>query len=118
MGLLAVEPGKDGVLRQAFTVRLKLGCLEEWRRRHAHIWPDLIEEEQRSGVISITIFEKDPILFVYSEVLAEDSWDRLIESEVHKRWVDYMSDLSASALPDNTVDRNELPEVFHKVFIL
>lgn len=105
------------LLREAFIVRLKPGCLAEWRRRHEVIWPELVEQERRCGVVQMTIFEADPILYVYSEVLERSSWDKLIQTEVHKRWVEYMADLSASSLDDSTVAREDLPEVFHRVYI-
>lgn len=105
------------LLREAFIVRLKPGCLAEWRRRHEVIWPELVEQERLCGVVQMTIFEADPFLFVYSEVLEPSSWDKLIQTDAHKRWVEYMADLSASSLEDSTVSRTGLPEVFHRVYI-
>lgn len=105
------------LLREAFIVKLKPGCLAEWRRRHEVIWPELVEQERLCGVAQMTIFEADPLLYVYSEVLDATSWDRLIQTDAHKRWVEYMADLSASSLEDSTVSRTDLPEVFHRVYI-
>lgn len=104
------------VIREAFTVRLKPGALTEWTRRHEEVWPELLEEQARCGFLSMTVFADDPILFVFSEVLAPDSWSRLIATPVHKRWVEAMRDLSESARDDSTVERAGLPEVLHLDF--
>jgi len=105
------------MLREAFTVRLKTDSLTEWRKRHQDIWPELAEAERQCGVVWMSIFESDPILFVYSEVLRDTSWDELIATDVHKRWVEWMAPLMESAQPDDTVNRHGLPEVFHRVYM-
>lgn len=112
---MSEEPGRT-VIREAFTVRLKPGALAEWTRRHEAVWPELLEEQGRCGFLSMTVFADDPILFVFSEVLAPDSWSRLIDTPVHKRWVEAMRDLSESARDDSTVERGALPEVLHLDF--
>lgn len=112
-----MEGGADPeVIREAFTVRLKEGALQEWVRRHEAIWPDLLEEQQRCGFVSMSVFAADPLLFVFSEVLFPDSWTRFIDTDVHKRWVEAMRDLSESARDDSTMDRGGLPEVLHLAF--
>ena len=108
------EPVKHvGAHRQAFRVRLKGGALAEWRRRHEEVWPDLLDEQARCGFSWMTVFADDLDLYVVSEVTSPDAWDRLVETDVHKRWVDAMRDLSESALPDSTMVRVSLPEVLH-----
>lgn len=104
------------VLREAFTVRLKPGALDEWVRRHEAIWPELLEEQERCGFVSMTVFAADPLLFVHSEVTAPDSWERFIDSDVHRRWVAAMRDLSESARDDDTMNRGGMPEVLHLSF--
>ena len=113
-----MESGDDGmtVRREAFTVRLKPGVLAEWVRRHDGIWPDLLAEQRRCGFNWMTVYAADPVLVVTSEVTAPDAWERLVDTEVHKQWVETMRDLSESALPDSTMDRVNLPEVLHLDF--
>jgi L-rhamnose mutarotase len=93
-------------------MRLKPGGLAEYKRHHDAIWQELVEEIERSGIGQITIFENDPVLFLYSEIVDEEAWDRLWRSEVHDRWAEIMNPLMHFN-EDGIVDSNELREVFH-----
>jgi L-rhamnose mutarotase len=100
------------VIRRAFTMQLKPGGLEEYRRHHDEIWPELVAEIERSGIGQITIFEADPLLVLYSEVGDVESWDRLWASEVHGRWGTIMNEFMAVDDEGAPVS-GELREVFH-----
>ena len=65
------------MIRRTFTMRLKSGGLEEYRRHHASIWAELVAEIEKQGIAQISIFENDPHLFLYSEITDEEAWDRL-----------------------------------------
>ena len=65
------------MMRRAFTMRLKPGSLAEYTRNHNEIWPELVEKIERSGIATITTFEQDPVLFLFSEITDEAAWDRL-----------------------------------------
>ena len=98
--------------RRAFTMRLKPGGLAEYKRHHDEIWQELVDEIERSGIGQITIFEADPVLFLYSEIYDEEAWDKLWHSEIHDRWAEVMNPLMEFR-PDGIVDSSELREVFH-----
>jgi len=100
------------MIRKAFTMRLKPGGLDEYHRHHDEIWDELVAEIQRQGIAQITIFENDPVLFLYSEIADEDAWDRLWHSEVHDRWGQVMNPLMEFG-PDGIVASSELREVFN-----
>ena len=100
------------MIRRAFTMRLKPGGLAEYRRNHDAIWPELVEEIERQGIAQITIFENDPVLFLYSEISDEAAWDRLWASETHDRWAEVMNPLMEFRA-DGVVDSTEVREVFH-----
>lgn len=75
------------MLRYAFTMKLRPGAYAEYKHLHDTIWPELVEEIERCGVISMSIFEEGPErLFLYSEVRDPETWARLRDSEVHQRW--------------------------------
>jgi L-rhamnose mutarotase len=99
------------MIRRAFTMRLRPGSLAEYRRHHDNIWPELVEEIEKSGIASITIFENDPILFLFSEIHDEEAWDKLWHSEVHDRWGEVMQPLMEFN-EEGIVDSSELREVF------
>jgi L-rhamnose mutarotase len=99
-------------LRSAFRVYLKAGALDEWVAAHRAVWPDLLRVQGECGFHWMTIYAEDETsLVVVSEVTDDGAWDRLIETDVHKRWVESLAHLSESSLPDSTVARETLPEV-------
>jgi L-rhamnose mutarotase len=100
------------MIRRAFTMRLKPGGLAEYRRRHDAIWPELVAEIERDGIATFTIFENDPVLFLYSEIRDEQAWDRLWGSAIHDRWSELMNPLMEFR-DDGIVDSSVLGEVFH-----
>jgi L-rhamnose mutarotase len=99
------------MIRRAFTMRLKPGSLAEYKRHHDAIWPELVAEIERQGIAQISIFENDPVLFLYSEIRDEDAWDRLWHTENHDRWGEIMNPLMEFR-PDGIVDSTVLREVF------
>ena len=99
------------MLRKAFTMRLKPGALAEYMRQHSEIWPELVEEIERSGIATITTFEQDPVLFLFSEIKNEDAWDRLWNSEIHDKWAEVMGPYMEFR-DDGIVDVGELTEIF------
>ena len=99
------------MIRRAFTMRLKPGGLAKYREHHDNIWRELVDEIERQGIAQITIFERDPVLFLYSEIRDEEAWDRLWHSEVHDRWGELMNPLMVFNA-DGIVDSSELHEVF------
>lgn len=99
------------MIRRAFTMRLKPGGLAQYKQHHADIWQELVDEIERQGIAQITIFEADPVLFLYSEIRDQEAWDRLWHSEVHDRWGELMNPLMVFNA-DGIVDSSELHEVF------
>ncbi len=99
------------MIRRAFTMRLKPGGLEQYREHHAKIWPELVDEIESQGIAQITIFEADPVLFLYSEIRDQEAWDRLWHSEIHDKWGEIMDPLMEFN-DEGVVDSSELREVF------
>ena len=85
------------MIRRAFTMRLTPGSLAEYKRHHDSIWPELVAEIERQGIAQITIFEDDPVLFLYSEI--------------HDKWGEIMDPLMEFN-DEGIVDSSELREVF------
>jgi L-rhamnose mutarotase len=98
--------------RRAFTMRLKPGGLAEYRRHHDGIWPELVQAIESAGIAQITIFESDPDLVLYSEILDESAWDRLWSTEVHARWGELLSPYMAIG-EGGAPESSELREIFH-----
>lgn len=99
------------MIRRAFTMRLKPGALAEYKRHHDNIWPELVAEIEQSKIASITTFENDPVLFLFSEISDEEAWDRLWNSEIHRRWAKVMEPY-LQFREEGIVDFGELREIF------
>jgi len=98
--------------RRAFTMRLKPGVLDEYQRRHDEIWPALVQAIEQSGIATMTIFEHDPVLFVFAETADDEAFDRLWATEIHKRWGDEVIGHLLDFDDDGNVATTELHEVF------
>ena len=100
------------MIRRAFTMRLKPGGLAQYKQWHDAIWPELVAEIEQQGIAQITIFEADPVLFLYSEITDEEAWDRLWHTPVHDRWGELMNPLMEFT-EEGIVDSSVVNEVFH-----
>jgi L-rhamnose mutarotase len=100
------------MIRRAFTMRLKPGGLADYRKHHDAIWPELVAEIEKQGIAQITIFENDPVLFLYSEITDEQAWDRLWHSIIHDKWGEIMNPLMEFNA-EGIVDSVEVREVFN-----
>lgn len=100
------------MIRRAFTMRLKPGAMAEYKRQHDNIWPELVAEIEKSGIATMTTFEADPVLFLFSEIKDEEAWDRLWHSEIHTKWAKVFEPLM-DMRPDGIVDSSTLNEIFH-----
>ena len=100
------------MIRRAFIMRLKPDAMAQYQQRHENIWPELVAEIQRSGIASITTFQHEAELFIVSEVTDLEAWERLWNSDVHKRWKQLMEPLVQ--LGDHgAVAASELVEISH-----
>ena len=74
---------------KAFKMYLKPGMEEEYRRRHAEIWPELIHQLREEGVYDYSIFLDRPTgtLFGYYETDDDEAARAyLASSAVAARW--------------------------------
>lgn len=101
------------MIRRAFTMRLKPDGLDQYRYWHDNIWPELVKELEASGIASMTIFEADPVLFMYSEITDEEAWDRLWHTPVHDKWAEELMNPLMEFRPDGIVDSSTVTEIFH-----
>jgi len=90
--------------------------LEEYRRRHAAVWPELLHALRDAGWRNYSLFlREDGLLIGYAE--ADDlalAQERVARTEVNARWQASMAELFADlggAAPD--VSWELVPEVFH-----
>jgi L-rhamnose mutarotase len=96
--------------------RAKPGKIEEYRRVHATVWPELEQLFREAGVSTYVIYAWGDVLFSHMEV---EDYDKMIarfnDSEIAQRWeVELMADLIE--YPDGDPETGwpaVLPEVWH-----
>ncbi len=94
---------------------LKPGCEEEYAKRHAAIWPELVKMIKDSGVNNYSIYwDKDTnILFGYQECSGDvNSQDTGQVDPITQKWWDMMADLM-EVNADNSPVTVPVKEVFH-----
>ncbi len=98
----------------AFKMQLKPGVVDEYRRRHDAIWPELSALLTDSGIHDYSIFLDEATLSLFAVLkLAEDNRQaELPDHPVMKRWWDYMAPLM-EVQPDNRPVETALPLIFH-----
>ncbi len=101
-------------MRIAFKMKLFEKNAEEYKKRHNPIWPELKEVLINHGVISYSIFlDKDTNdLFGYAEIEDIKKWEKISETDVCKKWWDYMAPLM-EVNEDKSPVSKDLLEVFH-----
>ena len=100
--------------RNAFTMQLKKGFEQEYKRRHDEIWPDLADELKRAGIADYSIFldEASGVLFAVQKLSDANTASELPGLPIMKKWWDFMADIM-DVNPDNSPVVKPLAEVFH-----
>jgi L-rhamnose mutarotase len=58
--------------RYAQIVRLKPEALEEYKRIHAAVWPEVLETIRQCNIRNYSIFHREGILYAYFEYFGSD----------------------------------------------
>ena len=100
--------------RQAFVMKLKGGCKEEYQKRHAAIWPELKALLSESGVYDYSIYfdEKTNLLFAFQRTQGGGGSQDLGSNPIVQKWWAYMAPLMETH-EDNCPVSIPLEEVFH-----
>ena len=103
------------MIRVAFKMKLKAGFEKEYKKRHDEIWPELAQELTKAGVADYSIFLDDETntLFAVQKLADDNTSDKLPQTEIVKKWWDYMSDIM-EVNSDKSPVVIELEEVFHQ----
>ena len=101
------------MIRKAFVMQVHQGRVEEYRRRHDEVWPELVAVLQDAGVLAYSIFFHSETLqlFAYVEIENEERWDAIANTAVCRRWWAYMRDIMETN-PDSSPRSIHLQEVF------
>lgn len=100
--------------RNAFKMKLKSGFIEEYKKRHEEIWPELEEALTKAGIHDYSIFldEETNILFAVQKLEDDFDGEALRELSIMRKWWNYMKDIM-EVNPDNSPMEKPLEEVFY-----
>ena len=97
-------------------MKLKPNVVDEYKRRHDEIWPELVELIREQGISDYSIFLDEQSLTLYAvqkiSTKTSSSNEKLRENEIMKRWWAYMADLMETN-PDQSPITHPLKLVFH-----
>ena len=99
---------------QGFKMKLYKGQEEEYRRRHNLLWPEMKEMIHAHGGKNYSIFfdKENDTLFGYIEIDDPQKWAKSADTEINRKWWDYMADIMETN-PDNSPVQTDLNLVFH-----
>ena len=100
--------------RNAFIMKLKPGVVEEYKKRHDEIWPELAKEISAAGVSDYAIFLDEATLTLFAvQKLSENNTSALLpQTDIVKKWWAYMAPLMETT-PDNSPMVKPLTELFY-----
>jgi L-rhamnose mutarotase len=80
---------------RAFRMKLKLGTVAEYKRRHDELWPELGDALRDAGIYDYSIFLDEETLHLFAVLKLRPDHDiaALPDKPVMQRWWDYMADL-------------------------
>jgi L-rhamnose mutarotase len=103
--------------RVGFLLKVKQDRVEEYKRRHEAVWPEMLDALRRTGWHNYSLFlREDGQLFGYFET--PDSFQAALEGmageEINAKWQEFMApyfeDLGSAHADESML---ELEEVFH-----
>ncbi len=100
--------------RVAFRLWVEPDKLDEYKRLHQEVWPELLADLRAAGVSNYSIFADGPELFGYLEC---DDWEAssaaLAKSDANRRWQEFMRGYLATPVdPDAAESMRMMEEVF------
>lgn len=101
------------MIKKAVRMKVYSDKHEEYKRRHDELWPEMEQMLKAHGAISYSIFldVETSMLFGYLEIEDEERWALTAQTEINKRWWDYMEDIMDTN-PDHSPIAVDLQPVF------
>jgi L-rhamnose mutarotase len=103
--------------RTCFLLRVKKDRIEEYKKRHAVVWPEMLQALRETGWRNYSLFlREDGLLVGYVEIAGDFDHARaaMAKREVNARWQKEMAEFFEAmeqSRPDETMQT--LEEVFH-----
>lgn len=102
------------MIRKAFKMKLYPKMKEKYIERHNNLWPEMKDMIHKYGGHNYSIFldEETNILFGYIELDDETLWDKSSDTEICRKWWDYMADIMETN-NDNSPISVDLSKMFY-----
>jgi L-rhamnose mutarotase len=102
------------VTTRAFKMKIKPGTVDEYRKRHDEIWPELSQLLSDAGIYDYSIFldEETLSLFAVLKLREGHTTAALPQHPIMKKWWDYMAPLM-EVEPSNRPLEWPLEPMFH-----
>ncbi|HZK21030.1 MAG TPA: L-rhamnose mutarotase [Oscillospiraceae bacterium] len=102
------------MIRKGFKMKLLKGFESEYEKRHNELWHEMREMISSHGGHNYSIFlDKETLtLYGYIEIEDEELWAKSADTEICRKWWDYMADIMETN-PDNSPVSVDLKPVFH-----
>ena len=86
-----------------FSIRLEPGTEEEYDRRHATVWPEMVEAMHACGITNSTGFRRGTEVFYYAECDPDPvtCYSRLEPMEANQRWSELFKGIVRERLTDD-----------------
>jgi L-rhamnose mutarotase len=103
--------------RVGFLLKVKPEKIEEYKKHHEAVWPEMLEALRRTGWHNYSLFMRDDgLLFGYFETPEsfQAALDGMAKEEINLKWQEFMQpyfEALGGARPDQMMQ--ELVEVFH-----
>ncbi|MEM7345835.1 MAG: L-rhamnose mutarotase [Chloroflexota bacterium] len=103
--------------RVGFLLKVKEDMLEEYKKHHEQVWPEMLEALSRTGWHNYSLFmREDGLLFGYFETpdTFQAALDGMAKEEINAKWQEFMApyfeNLGGKQADESMV---QLEEVFH-----
>jgi len=99
----------------AFEMKLMKGCEIEYQKRHAEIWPELVDLLKAIGISEYHIYLNEESLSLFGVLKISDAFklDELPQHPIMKKWWTYMKDIM-----ETNSDHSPVSIPLKNVFIL
>lgn len=102
--------------RVGFILKVKQDLIEEYKRRHEDVWPDMLDSLRQNGWHNYSLFIRDDgLLFGYFETAEsfQAALDGMSGEEVNERWQAEMARFFEGTGGHGDEMMEQLIEVFH-----
>lgn len=95
-------------------MKVNPGVIEEYKKRHDNLWPELHQLLKDAGISEYSIFfdKETNYLFAFQKQSGEQGSQDLGKTEIVKKWWKYMADIMETN-SDNSPVSISLEEVFY-----